>query len=151
VVAGLFVGLFVESPHQVLEEVAHGDVGDAVRVQVNRSHSLDHFEQAVVLFELLDLFLELELLEDLAGTGREAANKARQVGGQLVGVPSRSLWKVKPLVLWNGSLNLLLTIFSMVAASYFFSAFSFLWYSTTLVFGGLRAHSPVDAGPSAGS
>ncbi len=64
VVAGLLVGLFVEPHHQMLEQVAHLEVVDAVRVQIDVGHRLDDGEQAVAGVELLDLVAELEALED---------------------------------------------------------------------------------------
>ena len=59
VISGLLVGLLVEAPDEVLEQIAHRDVGDGVRVEIDGGDLLDDFKKAVGFLELLDLFLEI--------------------------------------------------------------------------------------------
>ena len=65
VVPGFLIGLFVEAHHQMLEQVAHLEVIDPVRVKIDIGHRLDDAEEAVAGVELLDLIGELETLEDV--------------------------------------------------------------------------------------
>ena len=71
VVAGLFVGLLVEAHHQVLEQVTHLHVVDAVGMQVTSAIALTMVNSRLLEFELLDLVAEFEPLEDAALGGRE--------------------------------------------------------------------------------
>src|SRR5690606_7333011 len=57
VIASRFVGGFVEAPDQVFEHQTHGDVVDALGVQVELGELGDHLIQAIRLFELLDLLV----------------------------------------------------------------------------------------------
>jgi hypothetical protein len=61
----------------------------AVKIDVgNLPH---HLEQAVGFFELFDLFVELEFLNDLARPRRKPGHVIAQVGGELVGVAEQLL------------------------------------------------------------
>lgn len=60
-------------------------------MQVHRRHFLDDLIKAVRLFQLLDFFLKLELLQNLPGTCREARDKLQEVRGQLVGIAQQVL------------------------------------------------------------
>ena len=91
VIARLFVGLLVKAAHQVLKQIAHGNVGNGVGVQVYGSDLLDHIKQAVGFFKFFDLFFKLELLNDLASAGGESRHVVRQVGCQLVRVAQQAL------------------------------------------------------------
>ena len=82
-IARFFIGLFVETPHEIFKQIAHGDVGDGVRMQVYICHLLNNFKQAVCIFELLNLLFELELFNDLARTARKPGDKVHKVCGQL--------------------------------------------------------------------
>ena len=62
----LFVRLFVETHHQMLEQIAHLKVVDPVRVKIDISHRLHNCEKAVAGVELLDLISELETFEDVS-------------------------------------------------------------------------------------
>ena len=85
-VAGGLVGRLAELPHELLEDGAHLDVADHVGVQVDLGELLDHQVEAVGLVKLLDLGLEAEVLDDLAGTLAEAGDVVLQVGGDVGGV-----------------------------------------------------------------
>ena len=86
VIARLLVCLLVEPTDEVLEDVAHRDVGDGVRVQINCSDLLDDFKEAVGLLQLLNLVGEIELLDDLPRARGEAGDEFREVGRELVRV-----------------------------------------------------------------
>ena len=77
---------FVEPPDQLLEDVAHLDVGHHVGVQVDLAELRDDQVQPVGLVELGDVLLEAEVLDDLAGPGGEALDVVGQVGGDVVGI-----------------------------------------------------------------
>ena len=51
------------SADDVLEHVAHLDVVDRIRIQIQLGELLHHAKEPVVLVEVLDLFFELQLLE----------------------------------------------------------------------------------------
>ena len=91
VISGLLVGLLVEAPDEVLEDVAHRDVRDGVRVQVHGGDLLDDFKEAVGLLQLLDLVVELELLDDLPRAGGEAGHEVAEIGRELVRVAEELL------------------------------------------------------------
>ena len=86
VIAGRFVGGFVEAADQVLEHQAHGDVVDPPGVQVDLGELGDHLVEAVGFFELFDLLVELEALEDLADVLGEAVDVVGQVAADVVRV-----------------------------------------------------------------
>lgn len=56
--------MLVEAHDQMLEQVAHLQVVDTVRVQVDIGYRLDDVVEAVTVGKLLNLILELETLED---------------------------------------------------------------------------------------
>ena len=80
VVPGLLVGLLVEAHDQMLEQVAHLQVVDTVRVQVDIGYRLDDGIQKVIVVELLDLIGELEALEDRADILGETFDVDVQIG-----------------------------------------------------------------------
>jgi hypothetical protein len=86
VVAGRFVGGFVEAPDQVFEHQPHGDVVDLARMQVDLGELGDHLIEAIGFFELLDLLFELEALEDLADVLGEAVDVSGQMLADVVRV-----------------------------------------------------------------
>lgn len=86
VVAGLFVRLFVEPHHQMLEQVSHLQIVDVVGVQVHVRHRLHDGEKPIAGIELFDLVVELEPLEDGAGGGREAVDIGDKVRRDVFGV-----------------------------------------------------------------
>jgi hypothetical protein len=86
VVAGRFVGGFVEAPDQVFEHQTHGDVVDLARMQVDLGELGDHLIEAIGFFELLDLLVELEALEDLADVLGEAVDVISQMAADVVRV-----------------------------------------------------------------
>ena len=88
-ISGLLIGLLIEAPDEVFEDVAHRDVRDGVRVQVHGGDLLDDFKEPVGFLQLLDLFVELELLDDLPSTGGEPGHVVAEIGGELVGVAEK--------------------------------------------------------------
>jgi hypothetical protein len=56
-VSGFFVGLLIETPDKVLEDVAHGDIWYSVwmfrglGVQINSGDLLDHFKKSISFFQ----------------------------------------------------------------------------------------------------
>ena len=85
VVAGLFVGGLVEFPDQLFEGAAHGEVGDAVGMEVDFGEFLEQLEEAVGLVELLDLLVEGKVFEERADFGGKAVDVVQEVGRQVVG------------------------------------------------------------------
>ena len=85
--AGVLVQRLVELPDELLEDGAHGEVVDRVRVQVHLgiAEPLHHLEQQARLVELGDGVVEVELLQHLAHVGAEpgdvVAQILRNVGG----------------------------------------------------------------------
>ena len=86
VLSGLFVVLFVETADQLLEDIAHpqiGECGQQIAVGVGRLFGtevdpgggklLQNIEEDVLLCHMGDLGTELELLDDLLHIGAEAA------------------------------------------------------------------------------
>ena len=86
VIARLLVRRLVEPPDQLLEDGAHLEVGDLVRVQVDLAEPLHHEVEPVGLVELGDVLLEAEVVEDLPRAVREALHVMGQVGGDVVRV-----------------------------------------------------------------
>lgn len=74
-----------ELADELLEEVAHLGVRDAVGVQVDVGELLDHEQQPVVLGHRADLVLELELLEHV-DIRREARDEVHEVRSESVGI-----------------------------------------------------------------
>ncbi len=83
VLAGVLVQRLVELADQLLEDIAHLDVGDLVRVQVYGAKALHHLEEQACLVELGDGVVEVELFEDFAHVGAEAGDVVVQVGGEV--------------------------------------------------------------------
>ena len=87
VLAGVLLQRLVELPDELLEDGAHGEVVDRVRVQVHLriAEPLHHLEQQTRLVELGDGVVEVELLQHLAHVGAEpgdvVAQVLRHVGG----------------------------------------------------------------------
>ncbi|MPN09877.1 hypothetical protein SDC9_157170 [bioreactor metagenome] len=90
-VASLFIGLFVETPDQIFEQVTHFDVRDAIRVQVDGCNLLDHLKQAIGFVQLLDFFIEFELLDDFPRPRRKTGDVVVQVGRQFIGITQQVL------------------------------------------------------------
>ena len=65
--------------------------GMVSRVQVHGGDLLDDFKEPVGLFQLFDLFVELELLDDLPGAGGEPGHEVAEIGGELVGIAEERL------------------------------------------------------------
>ena len=86
VLAGLLVADLGEPPDQLLEDVAHLDVGHRVGVQVDLAELGDDQVEPVGLVELGDVLLEAEVFDDLAGAAGEALDVVGQVGGDVVRV-----------------------------------------------------------------
>ena len=97
VLARLFVVLLVEAPDQLLEDRAHAVVVEAgmpdravgvhhrirAQVDVGRGELLDQRAEGVGLGEARDLVAELEVLEDVLDTRREAVEVVLEVGLEL--------------------------------------------------------------------
>lgn len=66
-VAGRLVGGFVEPPNELLEDVPHLDVGNAIRVEVYRREPVNDHVEAIGLIELDDLSLEAEVVQNGPG------------------------------------------------------------------------------------
>jgi hypothetical protein len=82
VLAGVLVERLVELTNQLLEDIAHVEVGDALGVQIDVLEALQHLEQQSVLVELADGVVEVEALQHLAHVGGEAVEVDAQVAGQ---------------------------------------------------------------------
>jgi len=82
--AGLFVRLFRTDPDELLEDVAHLDVVDATRRQIDRGELLDDFVQQVLLGHARDLLIEGQALHDFANVLREAVDVGVEVRCKLV-------------------------------------------------------------------
>ncbi len=80
------VGRLVEAPDQVLEHQPHGDVVHHAGMQIDFRKFGDHQIEAVGLLHLLDLFLELEILEDLADVFGETVDVVSQMTTHIVRV-----------------------------------------------------------------
>ena len=81
-----FVRGFVEPPDQILEHQPHGDVVHPVRVEVDLAELGDNLVEPVRLLQLLDLFLELKALKNLADVLRESVDVISQVPSDIVGI-----------------------------------------------------------------
>lgn len=80
------VGGFVEAADQILEHQTHGDIVDLTRMQIDFRKLGDDLIEAVGFFELFDLLLELEALEDLADVLGKAVDVVRQMAADVVWV-----------------------------------------------------------------
>ena len=83
VLAGVLVHRFVELPDQLLEDVAHLQVRDFLRVQVDVLELLQHQEKQPGLVHLGDRVAEIELLQHLPHVVREPGDVSPQVRGQV--------------------------------------------------------------------
>ncbi len=95
VLAGVLVEGLIELADQFLEDVAHLNVGDLVRVQVYGAEALHHLEEQARLIELGDGVVEVELFEDFTHVGAEAGDVVAQVGGEVGRVGEQALKRVK--------------------------------------------------------
>ena len=98
VLAGLLVVLLVEAPDQLLEDRAHAvvvergmpdravgvDHRSRTQVDVGRGELFDQGTQGVGLGEARDLVAELEVLEDVLDSRREAVEVVLEVGSELL-------------------------------------------------------------------
>ncbi len=82
---GLVAGLR-EAPDQLLEDVAHGDVGDGGRGDVKVGELSDDGVEQPGLVEPLDVLLEAVLHQHVGGAGREPRDVGAEVGGDVLGV-----------------------------------------------------------------
>ena len=89
VVPRLFVGLFVETHHQMLEQIAHLEVVDPVRVKIDFGHRLDDGEKAVTGVELFDLISKLETLENVPRSLRKAVDVRHEVRRDVLCIPEQ--------------------------------------------------------------
>ena len=86
VVTGRLVRRLVEAPDQVLEHQPHGDVVHPFGVQVHFGELGNHLIEAVGLFQLFDLLIELEALEDLADVLGKTVDVIGKVAADVVRV-----------------------------------------------------------------
>ena len=84
--AGLLVGLLGADADQLLEDVPHLHVVDALRREVHVGERLHDLEQQVPLVHARDVILEPEALHDLAHIGRERGDVAAEVLRDLIRV-----------------------------------------------------------------
>ena len=103
VLAGLFVVLLVEAPHQLFEDGAHAVVVEAgtphravsvqnrrrAQVDVGGGQLLDQRAEGVGFGQARDLVAELEVVEDVLDVGREAVEIRFEVGGELLAAGAR--------------------------------------------------------------
>ena len=85
-IACRLVGRFVETPDEVLENEAHGDVVHPAGMEVDLRELRDHEIMPVGLLQLLDFLLELEALEDFANV-----------------LGKTSMYRVRWRPMWSGS------------------------------------------------
>src|ERR1700724_730332 len=84
---GGFVRDFREAADQILEQVAHFDIGDLVRVQVDGAKALEHLPEDATILQSLEGFCEAELVEkDIADVGRKPGDVVDQIVVKLAGV-----------------------------------------------------------------
>ena len=93
VLPGVLVQRFVELADELLEDRAHREVVDRVRVQIHPriGEPLHDLEQETRLVELGDGVVEVELLEHLAHVGAEPRDVVAQVRRDLGGVGEQPL------------------------------------------------------------
>ena len=85
-IPGFLVGLFVEAHHQMLEQIAHLQVVNPVRVQIDIGHCLDDCEETVAGVEPINLFCELEALEDAPRGRGKAVDVRPEVRRDVLGI-----------------------------------------------------------------
>ena len=86
VLACRLVRLLREAPNQLLEDVAHLQVADLVRVQVNLTEPGDHQIEQAGLVETGDLLVKAKLLEGIPRLRAEGIDVAAQVSGDVIRV-----------------------------------------------------------------
>ena len=86
VLTGCLVGQFRKLTDQFLVQVTHLNVGHHVGVQVHLGELAHHPIEQVALVHATDLGIEVELFDDLTGTGREPGDVAPQVPSDLTGI-----------------------------------------------------------------
>ncbi len=64
-VSSFFVGLFIETSHEVFKHVTHRNVRNRVRVQINGGDFFDDLKQPIGFFQLFNLFIECDFFDDL--------------------------------------------------------------------------------------
>jgi hypothetical protein len=84
---GGFIRDFREAADQILEQVAHFDIGDLVRVQVDGAEALEHLPEDATLFQSLEGFGEAEFVEKyIADVGRIPGDIVDQIVVELAEV-----------------------------------------------------------------
>ena len=86
VLAGGLVGELGELSDQLLVEVAHVEVGHRLGAQVEVGELRHHQVEQVAVVEPVDLHVEVELVDDVAGRLGEPRDVVAQVGGHVVGI-----------------------------------------------------------------
>jgi hypothetical protein len=86
VVASRFVGQFIKTADEVLENQPHLLVGHSVRVEVDVAEFGHHQIENVGFPHLFYFVLELEVLEDATHVRRKALDVADEVLGYVIGV-----------------------------------------------------------------
>ena len=84
VLAGLFVRLLGADPDELLEDVAHLHVVDALGREIDVGEGLDHFIEQILLRHSRDLLIEREPLHDLTNVLRKSVNVAVQIRRKLI-------------------------------------------------------------------
>ena len=90
-IPGFFVGLFVETPDQILENVAHRDIGNTLGMKIDIGDRFDDFVQAIRFIQLVDFFFEFEFFQDVARPRRESGYEILQVRIDMIGVGQNGL------------------------------------------------------------
>ncbi len=70
----IFVQGFIELPNQFLEDIAHLQVRDDIRMQVDIFETFHHEEQQSCLIELADSILKVKLFQHLSHVLGEAGD-----------------------------------------------------------------------------
>jgi hypothetical protein len=100
VIACFLVAGFIESPDQLLKDVAHLDIIYYLRVKINFTKLGYDKIQTVSFIELGNVLFKAKVIEDLAGFGGEPFDVVGQVSCDVVGVTLK-LSNVNLLVLWK--------------------------------------------------
>ena len=80
------LGIFRELTDEFLENVAHADVINGDRVQIEFRERLHHGQKTIVLVHLVDLLIKVQAADDVLDICREALDVCLKVSGQVVGV-----------------------------------------------------------------
>src|SRR5271165_2845143 len=84
---GGFVRDFREAADQILEQVAHFDVGDLGRVQVDGAEALEYLPEDATIFQSLEGFGKAKLVEkNVTDVGRKPGDIIDQIVVELAGV-----------------------------------------------------------------